>query len=385
MVVSTSVRKIARGSVRLGSRTSSAMLTRPSKPRKANTASKVALAMPANGHGIGERRHRLGQARDEIGAGPGTRPDQQHQPAHLDHGHDAGKDHGLLDAPGGDGAHGQHHQADAHRLGQGEEHADIAGAADADGGRRDHGNGDHQGAHQGGQAVRLEGRAHVGGLPGGDRHAPGQLGKRGRRQAHQDGSDHEGQRGIHAGARGSRPDQDVDAGADGDAEAIEHRIGQRERALQGGSPRRGRRRGCPAATGSWLVPPLMGPGSGLCVACALDDLSQPGRSPVDPRQAREPYTQSIPREMCNGDGAAGPARLCTQFRTALPRGPTNPARSIHPELRTIRYLGPHGEKVLPDVGGIQMISASRRNSRTQRRRVVRGAAAKSIACSLSVF
>ena len=43
---------MARGRLRLGSRTSSAMLTSPSKPRKAKTASKVAPASPAATAGL---------------------------------------------------------------------------------------------------------------------------------------------------------------------------------------------------------------------------------------------------------------------------------------------------------------------------------------------
>ena len=173
-------------------------------------------------------RNHLGKARDQVRPQEGTGGDHHDEPADLDQGHCAGKSHGLLDAPGGNGAHAQHHGGDDDRLGQINEYGDVAGAADADGGGRHHGDRDHQETHRGGPAIRSEGLADIGGLAGGDRHAPAELGEGGSREPHEHGRGNECQRRLHARARGRRTDQHIDAGADRDAHAVQNRVGERE-------------------------------------------------------------------------------------------------------------------------------------------------------------
>ena len=69
-------------------------------------------------------------------------------------------------------------------------------------------------------------------LAGGKRQAPRQFGKRGGREQHHDAGDDEGDGRLMAGPARRLADQHVDAGADGDAEAVEHDVGQRQGTLQ---------------------------------------------------------------------------------------------------------------------------------------------------------
>lgn len=97
----------------------------------------------------------------------------------LDQGHRGGKGDRLLDTPGSDGAHAQYDHGDDDRVGQRHEQGNIAGAADAYGSGRHHRDRDHQEAHRGGPAVRSVALADIGGLAGGDRQAPAELGEGG--------------------------------------------------------------------------------------------------------------------------------------------------------------------------------------------------------------
>ncbi len=79
----------------------------------------------------------------------------------------------------------------------------------------------------------MKSRAHIGRFAGADRKARCQLGIGADGEGHGDGGEHERPRRIAAGVAGDRADQHINAGADGDADAVEHQQRQIEAAAQG--------------------------------------------------------------------------------------------------------------------------------------------------------
>jgi len=78
------------------------------------------------------------------------------------------------------------------------------------------------------EPVPPEGRLHIGGLAGTDRHARSQFSEGCCAECHHDGCKKEGERRMHAASAGRNADKNVDASSDGHAQAVEDRKGQSE-------------------------------------------------------------------------------------------------------------------------------------------------------------
>jgi hypothetical protein len=187
---------------------------------------------PDPGGRIAGGRPDLRKAGDDVGAVTEAGHDDQDEAADFDEGHDAGERDRLNRGEARHGAHREHDAGNDPRHGDGQEHRDIAGAADADRRGRYHGGRNDEKPDAETEPVELERRMHIGRLAGADRHPRSQFGERRRAKAHDDCGRDEGERRVHAAAPGGKPDQNVDAGADGDTEPVEHRMRQRERANQ---------------------------------------------------------------------------------------------------------------------------------------------------------
>lgn len=179
--------------------------------------------------GIERRQGKRGRDRDP---GMDAGDDDDGEAAGFDQREQAGEQHRLQNAPGGDRAERGQHRRDDDALRPIDELPDITGGAERNRGRGYDADQDrHQPGERGGGA-RAERRPHIGRFAGAHRKACRQFGVGTDGKGHGQGGQQERPRRIAAGVAGDGADQHIDAGADGDADAVKHQQRQPEPAPQ---------------------------------------------------------------------------------------------------------------------------------------------------------